>query len=166
MDNNQNNFDEFHSSLCDMFVNGLNPIRNSAGYSDISYGQAQKLINLTFKYLSCYDDYADFADLFTHCHMVIDNIVLNCLSKSSLTTLFGRSPARKINHLYGGAFNGKGWTEFSREDYLSLLEEYRAVIDPMLAGLSYMEVEYHMWPRPSLIVRSGIMPSPIHKFHS
>lgn len=165
MDNNRINFDKFHSDLCEMFMNGLNPIRSRAGYSDISYGQAQKLINLTFKYLSCYADYLSFADLFTHCHMVIDNIVLNCLSKSSLTVLFGVSPVRKISHLSGGGFNGKGWTEFSKEDYLQLVKEYREVIDPMLMDLTYMEVEYNMWPAPSLITRSGLKPKSISKFH-
>ncbi len=87
--NTQGNFDEFHSDLCDYFLSKINAIREKVGYAPMSYGQAQKLINLTFKYLTCYADYETYADLFHYSHMVIDSNVLGSFSKSKLSALLG-----------------------------------------------------------------------------
>lgn len=163
--NTRESFDDFHKSLCSDFLKGINAIRDSVNYSHMSYGQAQKLINLSFKYISCYSDYMDYADLFTHCHMVIDNKVLTNLSKSNLSTMFARPITSSITYLSGGRFRGKGWTDFSDTDYLALLKEYRRVIDPYMENLTYIELEYSMWPTLSAVTTTGTMPLPISRFH-
>ena len=113
--NNQANFDVLHESLCDSFFNGINEIRARVDYAPMSYGQAQKLINLSFKYISCFSDYLDFADLFTYCHIVVDNIVLKNLASTGLSVMFEDAIGDKIQGLSGGRFNGHGWTDFSRD---------------------------------------------------
>ena len=163
--NNQINFDKFHEILCDKFLKGINTIRATAGLSDMSYGQAQKLINLTFKYLTTYDDYLDFADLFSYCHMVIDSIVLSNLGRNRIGMILGVRPVKGISNLKGSQFKGKGWTSFTKEDYLSLVHEYRTMIASYIGDNTYMQIEYHMWPTYSPISSTGTYAKPINKFY-
>lgn len=45
------------------------------GYT-VTYGQAQKVINMTFKYLYCLDDKKQYKDIFEKCHMPLDSYTL------------------------------------------------------------------------------------------
>ena len=64
-------FDDMHKDLC------VNLIQNfRAENADVSYGQAQKIINMAFKYLYCcnYDD--EMKERFKVCHMPLDSFSL------------------------------------------------------------------------------------------
>ena len=71
--NNEVKFDEFHEKACDTFLQLINSSRSIKGYAPLNYGSAQKMINMVFKYLACYKDYATYQDCFEHCHMPIDS---------------------------------------------------------------------------------------------
>ena len=163
--NNQANFDVFHESLCDSFLQDINEIRARVDYAPMSYGQAQKLINLSFKYISCFSDYLDFADFFTHCHIVIDNVVLKNLASPMLSKMFSKTITEKIQGLSGGRFNEHGWTDFSKEDYIALMDEYRRVISPHLENLTYIELEYNMWPTIGPVSTTRPMQKSVSKFY-
>ena len=47
----------------------------SHGYA-VTYGQAQKVINMAFKYLYCLDTKKDYKDIFEKCHMPLDSYTL------------------------------------------------------------------------------------------
>lgn len=163
--NTQSGFDDFHKSLCHDFLNGINTIRADVGYTPLSYGQAQKLINLSFKYISCFSDYLSFADLFEKCHIIIDNKVLTNLGRSKLSVIFGTNLNDKIQGLSGGTFHTHGWTDFSETDYDMLVAEYRRVIGPYMGNLSYIALEYSMWPTIGLVNTTDPLPAPIPGFH-
>ena len=163
--NNQTNFDNFHKSLCRSFLNDINIIRHGVGYAPMSYGQAQKLINLAFKYASCFADYQTFADLFEKCHIVIDNVVLNNLARRQLSIIFGTTIPTRIVGLSGGRFRGHGWTAFTEEDYDTLVAEYRRVMGAYMGNLSYIALEYSMWPTVARVSTTDPLPSPITSFH-
>lgn len=64
--------------LCYDFRNNLNEKRKmvkTEEYAAISFGQAQKMINLTIKYLYCYGDSENFKDRFELCHAPMDSIM-------------------------------------------------------------------------------------------
>ena len=144
MENNQKNFDLFHDSLCEQFIKDLIPY-----YSNASYGNAQKLINMTFKYLSCYSDFMDYSDLFSYCHMPIDSIILDSLESIGVLGVKNQK------------YCGIPWTKFNKNDYLELVNNYRKTImvikDP---ELTYLALEYILWslPRksPFSIIKSAI----------
>ena len=163
--NDQVNFDQFHQELCDNFLNVINSIRLTAGLAEMSYGQAQKLINLTFKYLSTYSDYDDFADLFSFAHMTIDAIVLGNLSPRKASILFGLRIVNRVNGLVGSQYHEHGWTAFTKEDYLHLVGDYRNAFNPHLGHRSYMDMEYHMWPTLTPFAAAGVMAPRILRFH-
>lgn len=80
---NENEFDKWHNDVCDSFENKFNKLLDNYKIKDkngnitkISYGKAQKIVNMTFKYIYCFDDRKDF-DYFKYCHMTLDSYTLN-----------------------------------------------------------------------------------------
>ncbi len=162
--NNQPNFDEFHEQLCDSFLDGINPIRAAVGYAPMSYGQAQKLINLTFKYLTCYGDYSEFADLFRYCHMTVDAIVIGKLrDKEKMMRILGTQ--EEIGSM---RLSNLSWTRFSKNDYKTFLNESRRVLSTYLGTRwSFMHLEYCLWAKDGVTLSNAgeIQATPINEFH-
>lgn len=82
---NLTKFDELHNDWCKEYIADL----KNAGYDKATYGRAQKVVNMTFKYLYCLDNAATtYDDHFEDCHVALDSYTLewiwrNCnLSKT------------------------------------------------------------------------------------
>jgi len=71
----QEDFDEEHRKLCDqlIFIYGKN------NFHDFTYGQAQKWINMSIKYLYCFDE-KRFGGTLPFIHIAIDNYIFNAIS--------------------------------------------------------------------------------------
>lgn len=72
---NEKEFDEWHGEICENFLQGFNKLLKDYDIEKISYGKAQKIVNMTFKYIYCFDDNIDF-DYFKYCHMTLDRYTL------------------------------------------------------------------------------------------
>lgn len=70
----QNFFDDWHKRFCDYFINQL---EKKCDYH-ATYGQAQKVVNMAFKYLFCCDGINEH--YFDFCHMPLDSITLKWYS--------------------------------------------------------------------------------------
>ena len=142
---NEVKFDEFHEKVCDTFLQLINSCRSIKGYDPLNYGSAQKMINMVFKYLACYKDYATYQDCFEHCHMPIDSRILCKLKKDY------NIPEIKItfySKFCGGAtFEGKSWTKFDKTTYGDLLKITRTTIakDSKYTGKTLLEIEFEIW---------------------
>ena len=62
-------FDDWHHKECIKFVNGF---KKTTGIS-INYGKAQKIINVSFKYIYCLKNSNQYSNKFTYCHMTLDS---------------------------------------------------------------------------------------------
>lgn len=72
-------FDAWHEKLCREFVQDFNHF----GYTKVSIGMAQKVINLSFKYLYCCNDGATkYKDHFKYCHLTLDDYVLSWYTRA------------------------------------------------------------------------------------
>ena len=138
-------FDEFHKKACDAFLQLMNEIRDIKGYDPLHYGSAQKMVNMVFKYLACYKDYATYQDCFEHCHMPIDSKILcklkNTYSVHNIKDYF-------CTKFCGGAtFEGKSWTKFDKTTYGDLLKITRTTIakDSKYTGKTLLEIEFEIW---------------------
>lgn len=69
---NTNNFDEWHSKTCQFFCEKM----KNMGYNKVTYGHAQKVINMAMKYLSCLNQSAKYSLIFKRCHMPLDSFTL------------------------------------------------------------------------------------------
>ena len=149
--NNQKSFDRFHNSLCSIFVDDLTKIYNKYAVQHNytrndypSYGNAQKIINMVFKYLACYSDYEDYADLFSYCHIPIDEKILENLSaKFRMATV-----SKKSGIVW--AYKGKVWTEFSKSEYLNLVKEYRKAMKGKIGKHSWIACDFYLWAEKDL----------------
>ena len=70
-ENNSSNFEKIHQKLC----KGVQEDFNGIGYT-ATYGQAQKIVNMTFKYLYCAPKRnGQYEEHFKHCHMPLDSYI-------------------------------------------------------------------------------------------
>ena len=66
-------FDDIHRELCENLICDFSSKNKNA---DISYGQAQKIINMAFKYLYCCKCDDEMKERFDACHMPLDSFSL------------------------------------------------------------------------------------------
>lgn len=158
--NTQRDFDEFHESLCDGYMTKLNACRCATGYPDITYGNAQKMINMVFKYLACYEDYNKYADLFSYCHIPIDEDIL-----VKLNTIFY---VPNIN-IYRYHYKGLPWTSFTKPIYKDLVNDYRAAMGGIIGAHPWLGIDFWYWnttPPYASLPAAGTPVTPISQFHT
>ncbi len=66
--NSQEEYDRFHKKACERLIESFKP-------QDFTYGQAQKWINMTFKYLFLLD-YEGTENVYKYLHIPIDKYIL------------------------------------------------------------------------------------------
>lgn len=70
-------FEEAHRTLCtEHFLTPYNKLLSEFGVAEQQYGKAQKIVNMTFKYIACFDDANENKGHFDFCHMPIDGFIL------------------------------------------------------------------------------------------
>ncbi len=73
-------FDAWHDDLCQKLIAAFAQFQHKDGKIGIEYGCAQKLVNMTFKYIYCFDDIqnniSQYAQYFEHCHVTFDDKIL------------------------------------------------------------------------------------------
>ncbi len=136
--NTQANFDAFHEALCDEFLDIFIADRR---YTH-TYGNAQKMVNMMFKYLSCFNDYNDFADLFSYCHIPIDSIILG---KFDLIYHVPNTQGHIYKGQYSGKYNHTPWSQMSKSDYITLLDDYRTTLVSVKGVNPWIGLEYYIW---------------------
>lgn len=73
----EDKFDTKHNGMCQDFLDFFNEKLQKKSIAKQEYGKAQKIINMTFKYLSCFEDAEDRKEYFKFCHMPLDSYILN-----------------------------------------------------------------------------------------
>jgi len=117
----QDEFDSWHHMICNSLIMSY----QVGGYMDFSYGQAQKWLNMTMKYIYVFgDDYfPDYTSVYNFCHMPLDNYILDALYKKGAPKL------------------GTSWSTTKKVNYLKIQNWIRDAY-PEVAPLA---VEFHLW---------------------
>ena len=132
----QEDFDELHTKLCRFCTEQF----KEYDYS-ITYGQAQKIINMAFKYLYCCNDAEKYEEtVFSHCHMPLDSFILKWCSECNLP--------EKCNE--------DAWSKLGKDKYVKIQQEIRAYLNQ---GNTYkvggnevdlpktvLDAEFIIWP--------------------
>ena len=122
----ESDFDKIHSDFCDFFLTELNKIFASTPQQ---FGKAQKVINMAFKYLYCFDDATLYLPHFTYCHMPIDSYTLNWCFDNFAKKLYKKSDI-------------PNWSTLKESDYKTLC----AGIRNKLPHKSPLIEEFVIWP--------------------
>lgn len=73
-------FSEWHNDICVSFCKKIKEL-----HGKIPYGKAQKILNMSMKYLFCLNDSQKYASKFMECHMAIDQFTLEWFIRAVLT---------------------------------------------------------------------------------
>lgn len=72
---NEKEFDDWHKDICIDFLRRFDSKYEKFDQNN-KYGKAQKVINMTFKYIYCLEGAKEREDYFRFCHMPLDSITL------------------------------------------------------------------------------------------
>ena len=150
---NRKDFNTWHEQCCKEFQTEYNKLLEGK-YHKIKYGKAQKIVNMTFKYLFCYADADNFAGHFLYCHMPLD----------SFTLTWYRREAKKYMKQNGELWyqDNKNradkltWSDMGEEEYIKIQEDiskilvdYKIKIGNQEISLSKnknsLEAEFFVW---------------------
>lgn len=126
--NNPSEYDDWHNRICEGIIERF----SEKGKAVLSYGQAQKWLNMTMKYLIVIGN-DNIQRLIPYLHVPIDNIVLDLAYEQ-----FGISVSTE-----------KPWSQWDKEDYLhyqSTLKNGIAIKYPNLCPIKW---EFKFWKQPS-----------------
>ena len=105
----QKDFDEIHEKLCQFCTEQF----KKYDYS-ITYGQAQKIINMAFKYLYCCNDAEKYEEtVFSHCHMPLDSFILKWCSDCKLCEKCSED----------------AWSKLEKDKYVKIQQGIRAYLN-------------------------------------
>jgi hypothetical protein len=125
-------FDDWHSKSCSILKKHYAKKLNSFSKTRLTYGQAQKWLNMTLKYCwVCGSDELKWLDpWFAAAHMPIDAIILKAIKGEKVS---GTQPPVT-------------WSKWDNEDeYGNLQNALRCHADK--EGKSPLELEFEWWPR-------------------
>ena len=78
----QEAFDARHQEVCEDFLTKLNKLCTDCGVEEPPcYGKAQKIVNMTFKYLYLFEKNEPIQPLFAFCHMPLDSSIFRYLKE-------------------------------------------------------------------------------------
>ena len=119
-------YDEFHDSLCLRIIDCY----DNQTIAEITYGQAQKWVNMTMKYLCVlYEGQCDWLNkIYSFLHIPIDSIILY-KAKKEFPNEF--------------PVNNTPWSQLSREEYITIQNKFRAVIK----DVALIDWEFKAWNR-------------------
>ncbi len=104
-------FDGWHKEICTNFQDKFNNEVLKGKYKPIQFGKAQKIVNMTIKYLSTCDNAYEYEQLFTNCHMVLDSFILRWYYTEVSTDT--KKSLQKI------------WSNLSYDEYLEIQNKIR-----------------------------------------
>lgn len=120
---NSDDFNDLHKKLCSDFLSELN--KNVPEPQE--FGKAQKVINMAFKYLYCFDDAPQYESHFKYCHMPIDSYTLNWCFENGLYQ------KKDIDN----------WSGITETQYNQLSGK----IESELGGETPLLAEFKIWPQ-------------------
>ena len=109
-------FNKLHEDICKEFLNTVKD-KNGKKYT---YGIAQKVINLTFKYIYCHDDAEIYEKQFSKCHMALDSFILKHYGSSEYK-----------------------WTQINEDDYNTIKGK---IGNGEIKDLTAFQEEFVIWP--------------------
>ncbi len=134
---NKEEFEKWHQERCDEFITLYNAALS--GYQQIGYGKAQKIVNMTFKYLYCYADADKYIKngYFKYCHMPLDSFTLAWYKrelKKQVQSTWSDMPEKEYSIIQGNI-----------NKYLGKKPELRFGSNNIKLPSNSLEAEFFVW---------------------
>ena len=174
----QQEFDQWHHTMCMRFVKA---IKEKGIRQNISYGKAQKILNMTFKNLYCLEDAKEKQTHFAFCHLALDSFILKWFRETVATEWFnyGKTRSEKIKISENGPIPNWSNLQFKDGSLSLLFDDYntqtesrecdgkyhymffvtmiRAYIEKTdrYKGLTPFQAEFYVWMETQYEVAAG-----------
>lgn len=148
-------FDKMHEDLCGSLIKNF-----SDKNVDVSYGQAQKLINMAFKYLYCiyykFGKLEEHRALFDACHMPLDSFSLEWFKRYVSTTKdekfweerkFKKGSVGSWSSMKYENYEDNEGDKYGYETYVKYIRKYREK-----EGIVPLELDFIVWPKMQKIM--------------
>lgn len=133
MGRNYSDFDNQHKRISENFREKFNEVLAASNHIEIKYGKAQKIVNMTFKYLYCFDDAEDYIEFFEKCHMAIDSYIIEWYNNNVAKS----ENVNKIKEV---------WSNLTYDDYNSIQDNIKKYIsDNKDYGETPFYAEFIIW---------------------
>lgn len=110
-------FDRWHKNVCEDFKDDFNEyVLKPADRIEATFGKAQKIVNMTFKYLYCFDDAEDYIEFFEKCHMAIDSYIITWYNDNV-------AKIENVNKIH------EAWSNVNYKDYKSIQKNIRKYLE-------------------------------------
>ena len=154
-------FDDWHKEqLCDFFlegdseINGLNKLLDDAkkDISQATFGKAQKIVNMTFKYMYCFDDANSYYSKFEPCHMPLDSYILDWFFER-YKSVWKHPTDKKAKLTLNGKYRLPAWSNLEYEQGATgIIPQYKEIqdwikkrLDGAATPVSRLEAEFLIW---------------------
>ena len=135
---NRKDFNTWHEQCCKEFQTKYNKALEGK-YHKIKYGKAQKIVNMTFKYLFCYVDADSYIGHFRYCHMPLDSFTLTwyrreakkCLQQKG--ELWYQDNKNRADNLT--------WSDMGEEEYIKIQEDISKILVDYKVKIGNQEIE-------------------------
>lgn len=136
--NGAENFDDWHEEICEFFIGELRKILDAAGKDpgQATYGKAQKIVNMTFKYLYCFDNAEKYVTRFEPCHMALDSYILNWYIKKYNESAGGNERLSKY-----GRNCLPSWSNLDHDQYMEIQKNIKGYC----GNTPRIEKEFLIW---------------------
>lgn len=118
----QEKYNAIHCEWCNSFIKEFKP-----SYK-VTYGQAQKIVNMAMKYILCYEVEGKSEEYFRFCHMPLDSYIL---------AWYNRNVAEKGHRI------DTSWSKLGEEEYLKIQDSIKVYCNdwPIFEELSIWRTE-------------------------
>lgn len=137
-------FKESHIRLCNAWINSFED-----GSSLGTYGKAQKIVNMTFKYLYCCTNIDNFENHFKYCHMPLDSFTLEWCKRNIQEIDPNKigSWSKMKDEKSDTYKESKNIEKYSYHYYVARIRDYVAINKIELTPL---QLEFIIWPKMQL----------------
>lgn len=140
---NQADYDVWHDTACQAVISCL---RNFYQPISVTYGKAQKVVNIAMKNIFCLNGAEDYykKHYFDYCHMALDSFILEWVYRKTRSQIFNNVKISRGNfiswsNISDSRQNINGKVVLSYQDIQNLIRK----ID--MNGLTPFEAEFYVW---------------------
>lgn len=135
----KDSFDDWHSKRCKEVLTVINKHYTNQDGSEICYGKAQKIVNMTLKGCYCLDGARQKEEYFTYCHMALDSFTLAWYNRNAQANRFEK--------------NKTAWSNLTEEKYKNIQTNIRKIeLDiKLFKNLTPLQEEFLIWPLEIMI---------------
>ena len=144
-------FNAWHKELCEYFIKEYKRILANAKMKadGVTYGKAQKIVNMTFKYAYCFDDACNYAQKFEPCQIPLDHYILDWFFSWYKEIWEEQNPGKKLTK--SGKYTLCKWSNLDYEkENGELIPQYKEIQEAIKNRLSArnvtpLEAEFLIW---------------------